>query len=254
MTRSRRYMALRAAARRMAAAATVAAALAIGTAAAPGGLPGIGAADPRAPVDGATLPWSALARLQVPGVSRCTAVLLSPGMALTAAHCLYSARLGHFVPASSVHVLSRYASGGFAEHRLAASIRIADGYDPRRPDATRGHDAALLELAGTMDAGSLALAGADPAPGTTAMLGGYSQDRAEIITADRDCHVARRDGALLHDCTATRGTSGAPVVVREDGAWRIAGLAVGAAIHGQGGFAVPLPVLRSLLAAAAVTP
>ncbi len=223
------------------------------TAAAPNPLlPGVGAQDQRVEVDGNSRPWSALVRLQIPGVSRCTAVLVAPHLALTAAHCLYSRRLGRFAPAASVHLLSHYASGDFTAHSVAASFRIAAGYDPARAQTPQPDDAALLRLATPMQADTLALAEAEPPAGTAAMLGGYSQDRSEIISADRACHVASVLGqaGLRHDCTATRGTSGAPMLVQDrDGTWRIVGIAVGAASGRNGGLAVGLAVLRSLLAA-----
>ena len=62
------------------------------------------------------------------------------------------------------------------------------------------------------------------------MLGGYNQDRAEVIEADTACHVVTAGPALLvHDCAGTRGTSGGPVLMRgPDGVWRVAGMQVGA--------------------------
>ncbi|WP_238474767.1 hypothetical protein [Azospirillum cavernae] len=33
---------------------------------------------------------------------------------------------------------------------------------------------------------------------------------------------------ILHDCDATRGTSGGPLLVREGGGWRVVGLGVAA--------------------------
>ncbi len=221
-------------------------------AAGPVPLPGVGGgADPRVAVDGAAAPWSALLRLQIPGVSVCTAVLLAPRLALTAAHCIYGRRLGHFAPAGSVHLLSGYRAGGFAAHVVASSVRIAAGYDPARPDATRAWDAALLVLAAPLAATPLPLAEGLPAPGAAAMLGGYNQDRVETIFADRDCHVvASEAGGVLHDCTATRGTSGAPLLLRAaDGGWRIGGIETGAWMGRAGGLAVAVPVLRALLAA-----
>lgn len=195
-----------------------------------------------------------MARLQVPGVSRCTAVIVAPRQAVTAAHCLFSARLGGFVPASAVHVLTLYRAGGFARHFGAAGYRIAPGYDPADPAATRGADVALVTLAGEA-ADVLALAAVPSPPGTPAVLGGYNQDRAEVIEADAGCRLtgraADRDGRslLLHDCAATRGTSGGPLLVRDGEEHLVlAGVQVAARTSGAGGVAVPAETLRRLLA------
>jgi len=211
-------------------------------------LPGIGPADGRVRVDAGAMPWAAVARLQIAGVSRCTAVLVAPSTALTAAHCLWDRRLGRFAGAGRIHVLSRYAGGQFAAHTVATAYRVAPGFDPRRPGSDRGADVAVVTLARPLGNDVLALVAAPP-PGTAAMLGGYNQDRAEVIAADAACHIVASGRLLVvHDCDATRGTSGAPLLVRgADGAWRLAGLQVGAFSAHAGGVAVAGDVLMGLL-------
>lgn len=223
------------------------------------GLPGVGARDPRVVVNPADRPWRAVARLQIPGSGRCTAFLVAPRTALTAAHCLYLRRAGHFAPAEAVHVLTGYASGRFARHAVAVRYRVAPGYDPRRRPPTFGADVAVLTLDRDMakpgDVLALLAAGAMALP-RAAMLGGYNQDRAEVIEADRHCLVqglvrdAGGRAVLRHDCAATRGTSGAPLLVRGDGTqpWRVAGLQVAAAPDRARGIAVPAASLRAVLA------
>jgi protease YdgD len=216
-------------------------------------LPGMGGADPRVRVDPAQPPWTAVARLQIPGVSRCTAVVVAPRLAVTAAHCLYSRRAGHWMPAGSVHVLIGYAAGGFKAHLLAQRYRIAPGYQLSDPDGTRGADVALVSLAEPA-ADVMALAISSPPAGTAAGLAGYNQDRAEVLEVDAHCAVAgvlrdRHGGELLaHDCAATRGTSGGPLLVRDaDGREVLAGVQVGARDTGVGGVAVPVETVRELL-------
>jgi protease YdgD len=210
--------------------------------------------DKRVVVDGRAPPWTGVLLLQIPGVSRCTAFLIAPRLAVSAAHCLWGKRLGHFAPAQSVHVLTLYDRGGFAEHSVAKSFRIAAGYDPNRPDATRGADVAVITLQEALGtaANMLKLAGARA--GEAAMLGGYNQDRVQVIEADSTCHVTgrARDGQgrvlLVHDCAGTRGTSGAPLLVPDtDGRWRAAGVQVGAFDAHAGGVAVPAGAIRALM-------
>jgi protease YdgD len=218
-------------------------------------LPGEGDYDTRHRVDMRLPPWSDVARLQVPGISRCTAALIGPRTALTAAHCLYGRRLGHFVPPESVHVLAGYGFGAFGRHTVVTTYRIAAGYDPARPAATLGADLAVLTLADPLTSAGLPL-GSAAMTGEPVMLGGYNQDRAEIIEADLNCRLTGRayDGAdrplIRHDCTATHGTSGAPVLVQvSKGAWGVVGINV-AAFDGQiGGLSIPVETLRRVLQA-----
>ena len=194
-------------------------------------------------------------RLQVPGAVRCTAFLVDPQIAVTAAHCLYSQRLGHFVPAGSVHLLLGYDHGGFVKHQVAEAYAVASGYDPAAGPAAGARDVAVLRLPQPMASASrtLPLVDAPLPPGTPLMLGGYGQDRAEAVLADEACTLqsyAGRDAAavLVHDCEGTHGTSGAPVLVRDAaGVWRVAGVQSTGRKDGAGGTAIPVEALRPLL-------
>lgn len=196
-----------------------------------------------------------MVRVQVPGVSVCTGFMVAPNIALTAAHCLYGNRLGHFVPADSIHLLSRYASGSFAHHSLVQSYRVAAGYDPRAPGATRGSDAAVLVLAEDVAAAPpLPIAAIIPLNETILALAGYSQDRAQQLQIDPDCRalgvVVDQSGASLlhHSCAGTKGTSGGPILHQdENGGWRVVGLQSGARPQERGGVAVTGATLRLLL-------
>lgn len=219
------------------------------------GLPGVGGGDRRMPVDSAAMPWAALVRLQVPGVSRCTASLIGPQTAVTAAHCLYGRRLGHFVPAGSVHLLLGYDKGGFVQHAVAASYAVAPGYAPETGVAAGALDIAVVWLAQPMaPAGrTLPLADGPLPPGRALALGGYGQDRAETVLADAACTLLGYAGegksaVLVHDCEGTRGTSGAPLLVRDvSGAWQVAGVQSTARKDGAGGTAIPASAVRALL-------
>ena len=157
----------------------------------------------------------------------------------------------------SVHVLTGYASGGYAWHGVATSYRLGAGYDPLQPYATIGADIAVLVLASPVPGervATLRLIDMPIAPGTRLMLGGFSQDRAEVLIADRTCHAVSnardQQGSMLlrHSCTATHGTSGAPLLATlADGIWGVAGVQVAALIGGSGGEAVAAETLRAML-------
>jgi protease YdgD len=220
-------------------------------------LPGLGAegaANPRVRVDMRAAPWRAVVRVQSPGLSRCTGFMVAPDVVVTAAHCLFSLRLGGLIPAGSVHVLSGYDSGGFAAHAIATSYRIGAGHDPRNPDGTRGSDIAVLRLSAALLPAGEVLRLADDAGEGSVTLGGFNQDRAEIIEADPACHLRGigRDPAglplLAHDCAATRGSSGGPLLGRDrQGGWQVLGVQVAGRVGGLGGVAVPAASVRALM-------
>jgi len=219
------------------------------------GLPGIGPHEARITIDVTAMPWAAMARVQVPGMSRCTGFLIGPRTIVTAAHCLYGRRLGHFAPPSSVHILLGYADGDFSRHVLAASFQIADGYDPLTPGA-QGADVAVIALATpvAVPGRTLSLIDGSLPRGTPLMLGGYGQDRTERIFADVSCqalgYARGTDGRtlLIHDCAGTRGTSGGAALAQApDGIWRVAAVQVAGNIDNAGGSAVPAAAIRALL-------
>jgi protease YdgD len=196
-------------------------------------VPGVGPGDPRTQADPGTAPWSAVARLNVAAVSRCTAVAIQPHWAATAAHCLWNRRLGRAAPLDSLHLLFGYDSGRFAQH-----VR------PDRVVMVPGHDAALLHLP---DPAPFALPPLDAAvpPGAALLLAGYGRDRAERLVVDSACHAlpSPDPAQLRHDCAGTSGSSGGPLVVPTASGWRLAGLQVAARVDGAGGIAVPGTVL-----------
>lgn len=214
----------------------------------PPSLPGIGATDPRVEVDAGEAPWRSLGKLQMTaGAVRsvCTATVVAPDKILTAAHCLYNRRTGAYFQASAMHVLLAYARGQHQAHGRVASFVTGAGFNPAEPDRSRGSDWAVLtlEAADRMPDVALPICQALSSPGLPVAIGGYSQDRGFTITADRDCRIvamatdAGGRPLLRHDCAATRGVSGAPVLVHENGQWCVAGINVAAARDGPGGIA-----------------
>ncbi len=212
-------------------------------------LPGLGPGQARTPVDATRAPWSAVVRVQIPGVSRCTGFAVAPTLIVTAAHCLYGRALGHMLPAASVHVLAGYRAGAFSAHATALSYRLFDGF--RVGEGDPGADVAVLTLERPVT--TTVLAWAPTRWGGAATLGGYSQDRAEALLADPDCRVLGVEHPVAlplrrHNCAGTRGTSGAPLLVRgADGGWAAAGVQVQGNENDAGGLAIPAATVQRLL-------
>lgn len=206
-------------------------------------LPGIGAADPRHPADIEALPWRALGRVQTELGGRCTGALIGPRTVLTAAHCLVAPRTRNFVRPESIHVLVGYRLGVWA---LGARVTAftTGRFRPGQGPATA--DWALLTLArpiGTPDR-ILPLLRQIPPAGTAVMLGGWQQDRPEVLLADTGCRLIGNNALLLHDCAGTRGASGAPLLARgADGNWAILGVQVAAETAAAIGVALPVATL-----------
>ena len=207
--------------------------------------PGIRQADQRVIVDPAEPPWNAVVKVQTNIGSRCTGTLIAPAVVITAAHCLYN-RLTHaLLQPVSLHVLVGYQRGAFRWHRLVAHYTTGNGFAGTRPPPQTA-DWARIELAEAVpDAvAPLPIAQEPPASGRQIALAGYNQDRAQLLMADTHCHIGivtpRRGGTLLlHDCSATRGTSGGPLLTRENGGWAVVGINVGAGDLANVALAVP---------------
>jgi protease YdgD len=214
-------------------------------------LPGIGVQDPRIRVSPDTVPWRAVGKLQAASTvlrTSCTATLVGPSTVVTAAHCVFNRSTKRYFPPSGLHFLIGYNGDRYAGHAVGSRVKVAEGYDPRRPKETIGSDWALISLDKSLGSKDRVLSVAYDVPedGAEVMLGGYQQDHPLLLMADTRCHIDGRfvdaSGQLLlgHNCAGTRGVSGAPLLIETGGEWRVVAIDVAVEVDSVHGAAVLL--------------
>jgi protease YdgD len=191
------------------------------------------AADRRVAVDPSEPPWNAVAKVQTNIGEHCSGVLIAPSVVLTAAHCLYNPRTRALLRPVSLHVLFGYQRAAYRWHREVARITVGRNFDGAKGQPQPG-DWARLDLTEPVPVPPLPVAGGVASTGMAVALAGYNQDRAQLLIADLACHVLRvvtRPGGarfLAHDCAATRGTSGAPLLTKNERGWAVLGINIAA--------------------------
>jgi protease YdgD len=208
--------------------------------------------DPRDKVRVDEMPWRGLGKLVATSGRRqlsCTGALIGPATVLTAGHCLYDAEAKSNFPPAALRFFLGFDQGRYYAEARIVEISVARDFDPKNESRTSGSDWAVLTLdqkLGTADR-ILPLRDEPPPEGTPVVVGGYSYDYLQVLTAATHCRILGRtqDGngrpLLVHDCTAKRGTSGAPVLVRDGGRWSIGGVEVATGRQDTRGFAsIPL--------------
>jgi protease YdgD len=211
-------------------------------------LPGVGSLDRRQAVDVRVPPWNAIAKVQTNIATRCTGALVGPSTVITAAHCLYNRRAHAFLQPGSLHVLFGYERGGYLRHAHVVRYLIGEGFDGAEPARHPASDWARLELAEPVPPAiePLELAKKFPRSGTAVALPGYNQDRIHQLMADTSCRITgiamiRGERLLTHDCSATRGTSGGPLLTQRDDHWEVVGINI--AVTASANIALPVAAL-----------
>ncbi|MCJ2088597.1 trypsin-like serine protease [Methylobacterium sp. E-005] len=218
---------------------------------------------PQAPtpdLDPRTWPLSAVGKLNVvtgPGSRKyCTATLVGPRHALTAAHCLWDGARQRWVDAANIHFVAGYEQGRYTAHSIAKAYTKPDAYrfGTSREDLSR--DWAVVELAEPIPLKPLGLSAAlGPATRATTLTGivhaGYKSYANQIISVERGCQARYEPSALPlldHFCRVVPGESGSALILR-DGEPGIVGILVAGSSNGTS-IAVPVSSFRAAVEAA----
>ncbi|MCY4180346.1 MAG: trypsin-like serine protease [Litoreibacter sp.] len=169
-----------------------------------------------------TKSWQAVGRLNIGQSGFCTGTLIAPDLVLTAAHCLYDLETGRRVDDSEIEFLAGWRNGRASAYRGVRQSVAHFSYAFRtREDQDRiGADLALLELDQPIRHPSIKPLDAAPraARGQELAVVSYAHDRANAPSLQKACHVlAKEDDLYVTSCDVDFGSSGAPVLVVENG-------------------------------------
>ncbi|KAF0811518.1 hypothetical protein IGB42_04050 [Andreprevotia sp. IGB-42] len=174
-------------------------------------------------------PFAPVGQLETRAGNLCTATLIAPDLAITAAHC--------FLMEPKKGDDGVWFKTGVHKHRYTARYQVlAQVFHPRFQKGTffKGNDLYIMPEASPYDMAWIklklvdgtppppmplfrgdrkALQAAIKAAGNTVTQAGYAGDHDDVLTTHRNCKLTalRRDNTILHRCDTLSGDSGSPI-------------------------------------------
>jgi protease YdgD len=173
--------------------------------------------DERAVADSTIAPFRAIGRID----SGCSAFIVAPKLAVTAAHCIVESSTGK-VKADIGNFNAVYVG-----EKPKFSARVTNAWvGSLNPEESRVKDWAIIELSKDLsqETGVLEFADVDVSAQVLPLktsVAGYQMgfEKAYKVAVSNDCEIKSIDekGRLLHDCDASAGVSGGPLFASSRG-------------------------------------
>ncbi len=180
--------------------------------------------------------FAAVGRLNLAGTGFCSATLIAPALALTAAHCLFHKRTGKPIPPDRIHFVAGFRKGKYLAHRRGSAVSVHEGFVPGVATvAAMRHDVGLVILEKPIPETTIRPIPLDRTTKSVRLtvpltVVSYARDRAYLPSVERGCVVRAVEGRLLFtDCDTNFGASGSPVLTERGGALRVLGIISGIA-------------------------
>ncbi|WP_343564986.1 trypsin-like serine peptidase [Kiloniella sp. b19] len=184
----------------------------------------------RITLDAMEYPWSTIGRLNAAGRAHCTAFLVGPRSALTAAHCLYEFKSGRWLHPKELFFLPGFQRDQYILKSPIKSFVISRSYQPelQAGEETTRTDWALLTLEKPIgqDAGWLPMLSLGSrqvekikAGKARLMVSGYRAGAPYAQSLAANCDIPRyfKTGGIAHFCYLQKGDSGSPLLYLQDG-------------------------------------